>query len=208
MSQATRSVFERLVGLFKEAGARFRIIEHVPEGRSELVAVIRGTKPSQAAKAIVCEIEADGTRRFALAVVPGDRKLNMKAVARILGGRKGSFAKPEVAAQLTGCVIGSIPPLSFNESLPLIVDAGLLAREEEIAFNAGRLDRSIVISTDDFRRIAAPVVGDIASPDGPLTPPAAVPIRMPVSRPDGRLGPMPKGGPGRKVRAPWTCGAG
>lgn len=148
MSQATRSVFERLVGLFKEAGARFRIIEQVPEGRSELVAVIRGT--SQAAKAIVCEIEADGTRRFALAVVPGDRKLNMKAVARILGGRKGSFAKPEVAAQLTGCVIGSIPPLSFNESLPLIVDAGLLAREEEIAFNAGRLDRSIVISTDDF----------------------------------------------------------
>jgi Ala-tRNA(Pro) deacylase len=163
MSQAAQPVFDRLVALFNENGARYRVIEHVPEGRSELVAVIRGTKPSQAAKAIVCEIEADRARRFALAVVPGDRKLNMKALARLIGGRKGSFAKPDVAEQLTGCVIGSIPPLSFNESLPLVVDAGLLEREEEIAFNAGRLDRSIVISTNDFRRIAAPTVGDIAS---------------------------------------------
>ena len=168
MSQATMSVFDRLVALFNENGARYRVIEHVPEGRSELVAVIRGTKPSQAAKAIVCEIEADGARRFALAVVPGDRKLNMKALARLIGGRKGSFAKPDVAEKLTGCVIGSIPPLNFNESLPLVVDAGLLEREAEIAFNAGRLDRSIVICTNDFRRIAAPTVGDIASQaDGP-----------------------------------------
>ena len=163
MSHVELPVFDRLVDLFNQAGAHFRVIEHVPEGRSELVAVIRGTKPSQAAKAIVCEVEADGARRFALAVVPGDRKLNMKAVARMLGGRKGSFARAEAAEQLTGCVIGSIPPLSFNAALPLIVDAGLLEREHEIAFNAGRLDRSIVISTHDFRRIAAPVVGDIAT---------------------------------------------
>jgi Ala-tRNA(Pro) deacylase len=154
-------VFDRLVALFTEQGARFRVVEHPAEGRSDVVAAIRGTRVSQGAKAIVCEIDGAASARYALAVVPGDRKLNMKAVARLAGGRKGSFAKPETAEALTGCVIGSIPPLSFNSALPLIVDAGLLAREDEIAFNAGRLDRSIVIDAQDYRRIAAPLVSDI-----------------------------------------------
>lgn len=156
------SMFDQLVALFTQHGARFRVIEHPAEGRSDLVAAIRGTSVAQGAKAIVCEIEGAASVRYALAVVPGDRKLNIKAVAQLAGGRKGSFAKPEIAEKLTGCVIGSIPPLSFNSALRLIVDAGLLAREEEIAFNAGRLDRSIVISAQDYRRIAAPLVSDIA----------------------------------------------
>lgn len=156
------SVFDRLVALFTQHGARFRVIEHPAEGRSDLVAAIRGTSVAQGAKAIVCEIEGAASARYALAVVPGDRRLNIKAVAQLAGGRKGRFARPEVAEELTGCIIGSIPPLSFNSALRLIVDAGLLAREEEIAFNAGRLDRSIVISAQDYRRIAVPLVSHIA----------------------------------------------
>jgi Ala-tRNA(Pro) deacylase len=155
-------MFEQLVALFTKEGARFRVIEHAAEGRSEVVGAIRGTNVAQGAKALVCEIEDSTSARYALAVVAGDRKLNMKAVARLVGGRKGRFAKPEMAQALTGCVIGSIPPLSFNSALRLIVDAGLLNREEEIAFNAGRLDRSIVIATEDYKRIAAPLVNEIA----------------------------------------------
>ena len=153
---------EELVALFNQYGAQFRVIEHPPEGRSDLVAAIRGTSVAQGAKAIVCAIEGAESVRYALAVVPGDRKLNVKAVAQLVGGRKGRFAKPDIAEELTGCVIGSIPPLSFNSALRLIVDAGLLTREKEIAFNAGCLDRSIVINVQDYRRVAAPLVGDIA----------------------------------------------
>ena len=156
------SVFDRLVLLFTQHGARFRVIEHPAEGRSDVVGAMRGTSVAQGAKAIVCEIEGAASTRFVLAVVPGDRKVNMKAVARVAGGRKGHFAKPEMAEKLMGCVVGSIPPLSFNNAVPLIVDAGLLAREEEIAFNAGRLDRSIVIRAEDYQRIAGPMVSDIA----------------------------------------------
>jgi len=162
MPENSLSVFDRLVALFARHGARFRVIEHPAEGRSDLVAAIRGTTAAQGAKAIVCEIEGATSGRYALAVVPGDRKINMKAVAQLLGGRKGRFAAPQIAEQLTGCVIGAIPPVSFDRELRLIADAGLLAREEEIAFNAGRLDRSIVISSEDYRRIASPQVSDIA----------------------------------------------
>ena len=77
----------------------------------------------------------------------------MKAVARIVGGRKGSFAQASLAEELTGCVVGAIPPVAFNSSLKLVVDKQFLERESEIAFNAGRLDRSIVIDGDDVNRI-------------------------------------------------------
>jgi Ala-tRNA(Pro) deacylase len=155
-------VFDRLVELFRAGGARFRVIEHAAEGRSDLVAAIRGTRPGQGAKAIVCAIPVDGDTRFVLAVVPGDRRLDLRAVAKLVGGRKGSFAEASVAESLTGCRIGSIPPVSFNDAVKLVVDGNFLERESEIAFNAGRLDRSIVIASADYRRVVAPLIGSIA----------------------------------------------
>jgi len=46
--------FEALVSLLEADAARFRVIEHPAEGRSELVAQIRGTAPGQGAKAMLC----------------------------------------------------------------------------------------------------------------------------------------------------------
>ena len=155
-------VFEHLVDLFRSGDASFRLIEHEAQGRSDAVAAIRGTKPSQGAKAIVCAIPVDGEIRHVIAVVPGDRRVDVKAVARIFGGKKGSFAQPAVAEALTGCVIGAIPPVIFDDALALVVDEDFLDREQEIAFNAGRLDRSIVIRAADYRRIVKPPLASIA----------------------------------------------
>jgi Ala-tRNA(Pro) deacylase len=155
-------VFDRLVDLFRAGQARFRVIEHPSEGRSDAVAAIRGTRPAQGAKAIVCAIPVDGDTRFVLAVVPGDRRVDIRAVAKLVGGRKGSFAPPAVAEALTGCPIGAIPPVSFDGSLKLVVDDEFLDSESEIAFNAGRLDRSIVIASADYRRVVDPTIASIA----------------------------------------------
>jgi Ala-tRNA(Pro) deacylase len=85
----------------------------------------------------------------------------MKAVARTVGGRKGSFAQALLVEELTGCVIGAIPPVAFNSSLKLVVDKQFFERESEIAFNAGRLDRSIVIDSADYVRIVRPTAASI-----------------------------------------------
>jgi Ala-tRNA(Pro) deacylase len=155
------SVFDRLVFLFTSENARFRVIEHTPEGRSDLVAGVRGTTIAQGAKAIVCTIPVEGRERYVLAVLPGDRRVDMKAVARTVGGRKGSFAQASLAEDLTGCVVGAIPPVAFHGSLKLVVDKQFLERESEIAFNAGRLDRSIVIDSVDYARIVCPTAASI-----------------------------------------------
>ena len=153
------SVFDRLVMLLEANHARFRIVEHPAEGRSELVAQLRGTQASQGAKAMFCR--SVGT--FVLAVLPGDRKLDFRKVAQAVGKRKAGLATPEEAMRETGCVIGAIPPFSFSPGIKLVVDPALIDNHDEVAFNAGRLDRSMVLSSEDYVRIARPLLAPLAA---------------------------------------------
>ena len=156
-------VFDRLVALLSEAKAKFRIIEHAAEGRSEAISVIRGNRPDQAAKAMVLDLRGGGGgKRHVLAILPGNRKLDFNAVARLFDARKCGFASPDTAQALTGCVMGSVPPFSFSPTLDVVVEEDLLANET-LFFNAGRLDRSMELDTKDWLTVAQPRRAKIAA---------------------------------------------
>ena len=151
-------MFETLVELLQTQGARFRVLEHPAEGRSDLVARIRGTEPGQGAKAMLCKSRDAADAQLYLAVLPGDRKLDFKRLAQAVGVRKATLATPEQAQAATGCVMGAVPPFSLTPAIRLVVDLDLVERFGEIAFNAGRLDRSIVLDSADYVRIARPAL--------------------------------------------------
>ncbi|AZC20736.1 MULTISPECIES: YbaK/prolyl-tRNA synthetase associated domain-containing protein [Pseudomonas] len=153
-------VFQRLVALLDRHQARYRVIEHPAEGQSARVAEIRGTEPGQGAKAMLCGLKGGGDA-YALVILSGNQKLDMKKVGAALGGKKAQLVAPQLARELTGCVIGAIPPLSFDPRIALIVDPQLTSRYEQIAFNAGRLDASMVLATEDYLRIAQPRLLDV-----------------------------------------------
>ena len=155
-------MFDRLDELLRQEQARFRVINHAPAGSSEKVAEIRGTLPGQGAKAMLCQLKVLPDS-FVLAVLPGNRKIDFKRLALAVGGKKASLVSPDQAAQLTGCVMGAVPPFSFWPNVKLVVDPKLLDEHQEIAFNAGRLDTSIVLNSADYRRIAAPLMAIITA---------------------------------------------
>ena len=156
-------VFDRLVALLTEAKAKFRVIEHEAEGRSDKISVIRGNRPDQAAKAMVLDVRGGGGgRRNVLAILPGNRKLDFNAVATLFEARKCGFASPETAQELTGCAMGAVPPFAFNPVLSVVVDQDLLVHET-LFFNAGRLDRSMELDTQDWLAAAKPRVAKIAA---------------------------------------------
>ncbi|WP_316980060.1 YbaK/EbsC family protein [Shumkonia mesophila] len=153
---------ERVVRLLDGGGARYRIVEHPAEGRTEEIAKIRGNDPSQSLKAIVVTLKGGGAgKRTVMAVVPGSRRLDMKALCQAAGAQKGGFAPPEVASAITGCVMGAVPPFTFWAELPLIADPAI-RDNREVCFNAGRLDRSIFMDVDDYVRLASPRFAAIA----------------------------------------------
>ncbi|MDR2244233.1 MAG: YbaK/prolyl-tRNA synthetase associated domain-containing protein [Burkholderiales bacterium] len=154
MSQA---VFEKLVALFDAEQARYRVMTHAPVRTSEEAASVRGTTLSQGARAMVCRVKHSSKQRtYVLAVLPANRQLDFVKVAAAVGGKKVSLATPEEAQALTDCEMGAVPPVSFHPELLLIVDPGLASRHDEISFNAGLRERSIIIATEDYLRIVAP----------------------------------------------------
>ena len=156
-------VFDELVTLLSDAKAKFRVIEHAAEGKSEAISIIRGNRPDQAAKAMVLDVRGGGGgRRHVLAILPGSRKLDFGAVATLFEARKCGFASPDTAQELTGCVMGAVPPFALHPDLAIVVEEDLLANET-LFFNAGRLDRSMELDTQDWIAIARPRVAKIAA---------------------------------------------
>ena len=159
------ATYDKLIALLDGHGARYRLIDHEPEGRTEIVSQMRGNRLAQAAKCIVVMVKlGKKTTRYVLAVVAGDARVDLEAIKRLLGGTYVSFASRDIAERLAGSGSGTILPFAFHEDLALIVDPGLLANGE-IFFNAARLDRSLALDTGHYRELARPRVEPIAATD-------------------------------------------
>lgn len=144
---------EKLIALLDQHQVRYRLMEHQATGKCEAVAAIRGTAVGQGAKALVCHVKGNGVKQHVLAVLPADQQADLSKVAAAVGGRRASLASPAETDALTGCVFGAIPPFSFHPDLSLVVDPLLFDRYPEIAFNAGLLDRSVILNTEDYRAL-------------------------------------------------------
>lgn len=154
--------YGRLMALLDRAGADYRVIDHVPEGRTDLASELRGHRLEMAAKCMVLWVRGkDGGGHHVLAVVPGHRRVDLRRVRKLYGGSDATLGDREEAERLTGCVSGCVIPFSFDERLPVVVDANLLVHEE-IYFNAARLDRSLALRTVHYISLSAPRIAAIA----------------------------------------------
>ncbi len=155
--------YERLVADLDAAGARYRLIDHPPEGRTDLVSALRGHDVALAAKCLIVMVKVGKKQsRYVLAVVPGDARLDLQAVRALVGGTYVAFAGKDKAEELAGTVTGTVLPFSYDLRLELIADPALL-QPPELFFNAARLDRSIALATDDYTRLAEPRIAPITA---------------------------------------------
>lgn len=155
-------IHEQLRALLDKEGATYRVIEHEPEGRTELIAKIRGNRIEQSIKSIVIQARVSKKENiYCLANVPGDCRVDLEGIKRYFDAKGVGMAPREKAEALTGCVVGAIPPFTFSDQLHLLVDP-LVQENAEVVFNAGRLDQSIFMNLDDYLRIAKPQLVPIA----------------------------------------------
>lgn len=150
-------VLEKLCTLFDEGKARYRVMHHPAGERSSAsVAELRGTELGQGAKALVCMVKGNGVKQYVLAVLPADCQADLVKIAHAFGGTRCGLCSALEVMDLTGCIFGAVPPVSFHEKLLNIADPTLFTRYEKLAFNAGSRDTSIIINTEDFHRIVHP----------------------------------------------------
>jgi Ala-tRNA(Pro) deacylase len=151
------NIHQRLCALLDEHRARYRVMAHEAVGQCEAVSAIRGTALGQGAKALVCKVKGNGVNQHVLAILAADRQADLASLARHIGGSKASLASPA-----EGCPhrlrVRRHSPFSFHPALRLVADPLLFERFPQIAFNAGRLDRSIILDTEDYLHIARPEI--------------------------------------------------
>ncbi|WP_079052500.1 YbaK/EbsC family protein [Streptomyces regalis] len=156
--------YDHLISLLDSSSVDHRLIDHEPEGATEAVCALRGHPASEAAKCIVLRVKVDRrTTRHVLAVVPGDRRVDLDAVRALFAARYVGFSEPETAERLARAVPGTVLPFSFDPDLELVADPDVVA-QPKLYFNAARLDRSLCISGADYERLAKPRIERIASP--------------------------------------------
>jgi Cys-tRNA(Pro)/Cys-tRNA(Cys) deacylase len=98
--------------------------EHDPSAPSYGMeaAEVLGLPHEQVFKTLLADV--DGA--LVVGIVPVARKLDLKALAAAVGGKKAAMADPVVAERTTGYVVGGISPLGQRKALRTVLDASAL----------------------------------------------------------------------------------
>jgi len=116
-----------------------------------------GLDPEQVFKTLLADL--DGS--LVVAIVPVTGKLDLKALATALGGKKAEMADPAVAQRKTGYILGGISPIGQKNSHPTVLDetAELF---DTIYVSGGRRGFDIELAPADLLAITNGTVAAIA----------------------------------------------
>ncbi|MEZ0580963.1 Cys-tRNA(Pro) deacylase [Nocardioides sp. MH1] len=136
------------------AGVTFTIHEYDHDPRSESyggeAAAAMGISPAQVFKTLLADVDGALT----VAVVPVSGQLDLKALARAVGGRRAAMADPRAAERATGYVLGGISPLGQKRAHPTVVDETALDHAT-VFVSAGRRGMEVELAPADLVRLTA-----------------------------------------------------
>lgn len=152
------NTLKRCTDYLEEHGVRFATTRHPVAYTASEVATVEHVPPSKVAKTVVFHTEAG----FGLAVVPACSMVQLDELGLILGVHHVRLAtETELGVLFPGCELGAMPPFGNLFGLPVYL-AAELANEEFFSFNGGTHRDLIHMEMRDFRRLARPVIADIA----------------------------------------------
>jgi Cys-tRNA(Pro)/Cys-tRNA(Cys) deacylase len=112
-----------------------------------------GVEPDAVLKTLMAEVDG----KPVCVVLPSDREVSMKALARAFAGKSAQMMKPADAERLTGYVIGGVSPFGQKRRFPTAFDASAL-KHALVFINAGqrglqvRLDPRDAVATLQARQ--------------------------------------------------------
>jgi Cys-tRNA(Pro)/Cys-tRNA(Cys) deacylase len=116
-----------------------------------------GLDPDQVFKTLL--VDVDG--RLVVGIVPVTGKLDLKAIAAAVGGKKAAMADPALAERRTGYVVGGISPIGQKTRHETVLDE--TAELWDVVYvSGGRRGFDLGLSPADLVRATDAVVADIA----------------------------------------------
>jgi Ala-tRNA(Pro) deacylase len=150
---------KKLKQFLDDRGVKYDSIQHSPAYTASLVAKSAHISGSDFAKTVIVKIEGE----MAMVVLPAHRKILLSELRDLLLTDQVELAsEDEFISRFPDCELGAMPPFGNVYGMHVYMDLSL-AKYPEIAFNAGTHSEVIKIDTDDYMRLAEPVVMDFAT---------------------------------------------
>ena len=149
----------RAIRYLEQKKVPFEIVEYDHEEKgAEFAARASGYPLKRTVKTLVVDL---GGGEYLLALMPGDKQLSMKRLARVCGVKRAAMADTRTAERITGYLVGGISPLGTKLKLKVVMEASIL-KFEKILINAGQRGTMLKIAPEIIRSLLACSVANVS----------------------------------------------
>jgi Cys-tRNA(Pro)/Cys-tRNA(Cys) deacylase len=142
------------------AGVAFEVRPYDHDPRSTAYGIeaaeALGVDPARVFKTLLASLDG----RLVVGIVPVSGHLDLKALARALGGSRAVMAEVAAAERATGYVAGGISPIGQKKAHPTVLDASALDHAT-ILVSGGRRGLDVELSPHDLVAITGAVTATI-----------------------------------------------
>ena len=149
----------RAIKFLKQKGIPFDVVEynHKQKG-AKFASEAIGFPLAKTIKTLVADL---GPKGHALVLMPGDKNLSSKKLAKAFGVKRTTMADTASAERLTGYLVGGISPFGTQRKLPVIMEKCLL-KVDAVAINAGQRGVMLVLKPENIVRALNAVIDELA----------------------------------------------
>lgn len=149
----------RAIRYLEQKKISFEIVKYDHEEKgAEFAARASGYPLKRTVKTLVVDL---GGGEYLLALMPGDKQLSMKRLARVCGVKRAAMADTRTAERITGYLVGGISPLGTKLKLKVVMEASIL-KFEKILINAGQRGTMLKIAPEIIRSLLACRVANVS----------------------------------------------
>jgi len=149
----------RAIRYLEQKKIPFEIVKYDHEEKgAEFAARASGYPLKRTVKTLVVDL---GGGEYLLALMPGDKQLSMKRLARVCGVKRAAMADTRTAERITGYLVGGISPLGTKLKLKVVMEASIL-KFEKILINAGQRGTMLKIAPEIIRSLLACRVANVS----------------------------------------------
>lgn len=139
---------KKVEGFLAKVGAKYELVGHRTVYTAFDKAATLKVKPAQIAKVLVVKID----ETLAMAVVGGDRNLDVGKLQKLAKSKKIDFAKEKIIGEtFKGIDPGAIAPFAELWNVPVFCDKKLL-ESAKIILSAGSYESSLAITPAAFKK--------------------------------------------------------
>ncbi len=151
----------RAVTFLNRKKISFELVAYTHEEKgAQFAARAVGFPLGQTIKTLVADL---GTRSYRLVLMPGDREVSMKRLAKVCGVKRAAMADVASAERITGYLVGGISPFGTRQRLPAMMEQSLMAHAE-VLINAGQRGLLLKMKPADIVRALNATIVSVAEP--------------------------------------------